>query len=43
MNAIIGYSEMLIEDAEDEGNDETAERPAKRSTTPRHAFAGADQ
>ena len=25
MNAIIGYSEMLIEDAEDEGNEEAAE------------------
>ena len=39
MNAIIGYSEMLIEDAEDEGADETAEDLRKIHQAGTHLLA----
>jgi signal transduction histidine kinase/CheY-like chemotaxis protein len=39
MNAIIGYSEMLIEDAEDDGNDETAADLRKIQQAGKHLLA----
>jgi len=39
MNAIIGYSEMLIEDAEDEGDEETVGDLRKIHTAGRHLLA----
>jgi signal transduction histidine kinase/CheY-like chemotaxis protein len=39
MNAIIGYSEMLIEDAEDEGNEEAAGDLKKISGAGKHLLA----
>ena len=42
MNAIIGYSEMLMEDAEDEGNEETV-GDLQEDPRGRQAPAGADQ
>ena len=39
MNAIIGYSEMLMEDAEDEGNDEAAQDLKKIHSAGKHLLA----